>query len=296
MLKTALIAHGRLRDNKLVQDVAAYIGVEPTYTDRKGHAIDLAFDVDADVDLIIAAGGDGTVSEVANGIMMRGVANRPAMLVVPLGTGNDVARTTHTSSEYADILRSLDQMTIRNWDVLQIEYTDTKGVRRTRYSINVASIGLGGHVTQIFNDTLRKLPGHVGYFFAIIKAMLTTKPVRVSIETDTGEVHRFNSLSLCLCNAPWFGGGIGIAPGAIVDDGVFDITVVGDVSALTYLRFLPALKAARDIPDKRITKLRATACNVETASPMPLEVEGEFIGYSPLSVKLLPLSLRIVVA
>ena len=229
MAHTIIIAHGRQRDSPLIASAAKELGADVMFTEHRGHAIDIARDVGSAAETLIVAGGDGTLNEVVNGVMMVDQSDRPRLKLLPLGTGNDTSRTLSQKSGW--------------WDV--IEATIGEGASRsTRYCVNISDVGLGGAVVQRYTDRLRTLPGQLGYMIAIVRSLLQVKAQNVVVTID-GESRSTRSLMTCVCNGAWFGGAVGIAPDADPSDGVAEVVIVGDVSVLTYARFLPRLKRGK---------------------------------------------------
>ena len=103
-------------------------------------------------------------------------------------------------------------------------------------------------------------------------------------------------LMACLCNSRWFGAGLGIAPLADPSDGLMDITLVGKVSPLTYLRYLPRLLRGKPIHDSRVEYLKTRAVVIESAESLPVEIDGEFVGFGPVTAQVVPSAIRFIVA
>ena len=147
------------------------------------------------------------------------------------------------------------------------------------------SIGLGGRVAQLFNDRMRKLPGHLGYMAAIVKGFSTYRALASTLSITNGtKVQRISTerLLTAVCNSRYFGSGLGIAPDANPSDGLINVTDVGAVSVLHYIRHLPGLRKARRLPDDRINYHRATECALESEHQIPIEIDGDYVGTTPI--------------
>ena len=292
--RTAIIVHGRFRGQRLVESVAERLGTTPFFTDRPRHAEILAATLHPDVQTVVVAGGDGTVHEVVNGLMQRKPEHRPRIAILPMGTGNDVARALQIRSSSKNLFLRLQNQHPVAWDVLRLTFTNLEGEQESRYCINVADVGFGGEVTRLYSDQLRAVPFGLGYLVASFRGFMRAKPASVTVQAS-GLTRQLTSLMVVLANSKWFGSGIGIAPQADPADGLIDVTIVGDVSTPTYIRFLPRLLKAKSISDPRIEYLRSTSVDVTALTDMPLEIDGEYCGHTPLQAEVVPLAVKFLV-
>lgn len=263
-------------------------------TQHQHHAEELAAALPADASLLVVAGGDGTLSEVVNGLMSRPPQQRPPVLLVPGGSGNDVARMLGLQRTLADIERRLFQPGYHAWDVIKASLTDPSQQQRTRYGINVLSTGITAEVLSIFNRMMRRLPPDVGYAAAGVLALsrYRAKPMQIIID----EVNQSGSpLLVAVANSRWFGSGIGIAPHAVPDDGVLNLTIANNIGALGFVSLLPALRTGAVITDDRIRYSTGRCVQIRTPSPLGIEMDGEFIGFTPLTVEVIPKAIRLVI-
>jgi diacylglycerol kinase (ATP) len=271
------IAHGRLRSNTTLLEYCRQRGADLLFTEGRHHAEELAAQHGVEASTLIAAGGDGTVHEVVNGVMRLVESARPTIDILPLGTGNDTVRSLTEEPTLCDVLR--------------LTYSDIQGRPSTRFCMNVADVGLGGHVVQRYSDALRKLPGGSGYSVAIIRGLLSARPQHMLLRWTMDDVHHETEgriMMAAIANGRWFGSGLGISPQADMTDASMNLTLVGDVSVATYLRYLPALRRGRMIDDVRVRYSSAQTLSIETDRPVPLEIDGEYVGTSPVSVLVMP--------
>lgn len=290
-MKTILICHGRLRSHPLVCKVVSEYAAELLCTTRTRHACDLASSIDERSDILLVAGGDGTLHEVIDGMMQRPVESRPPILLIPLGSGNDTARMIGARATLADIQRRISAQQAKDWDVLEC----TIGAEQvTRYCTNVLDVGFGGEVARRYTNGLRKLPARLGYVTATLQGFVSSKARRMSVRIDDVLIDD-EMLLTAVANSKWFGSGIGIAPLAKPDDGILDITVVKNVGPLTYARFLPDLMRGVPIRDPRIHYHSGRECMITTNEPLPIEIDGEFVGFTPIMVKVHHKAVRLLV-
>lgn len=293
MAPTVVIAHGwmgkRAAAAKALCDRLQQVGRQHhlEHTQYQGHAIELARRAVVDgARHIIAVGGDGTVNEVVHGMLLADAPRGGAdMSIIPCGSGNDVARILRLRSiHHAIDIATSESADVVPADVLDIRYRAYDGSMQQRYCINVADVGLGGNVARIRDQRLRKLPGPLGYMLGIVAGMLSTTQQQVEITLD-GVTRRERVLTVCIANNTWFGGGLGIAPDASWTDGMADVVTIGDVSIPAYVAHLPGLRAARRLQDDRISYGRASTVSVtHVDEPLPLEIDGEYLGTTPIHV------------
>lgn len=286
-----MICHGARSGHALVEYVVRNYGAVLQCTAYHRHARELACDLPESTDVLVVAGGDGTLHEVVDGLMQRGPELRPPILLLPLGSGNDTARMIGAKASIHDIQRRLAKITHHEWDVLEC----TVGTDRDRrYCTNVLDVGFGGNVAERFNSTFRKLPAGIGYVAATLRTFVSARAQNTTVTTDDAEFCA-PMLMAVVANSKWFGSGIGIAPYARPHDGVADLTLITNVGVLTYLRFLPQLIKGSVISDQRIQYLKSRQVVITTSKPLPIEIDGEFVGHTPLRVIVRKNSIRLLV-
>jgi len=275
------------------------------FTERGGEAVEIAErESRAGRSFIIACGGDGTVSEVANGILRAGEgADSGAELgVMPSGTGGDFRRTLRVPSRAADAARRLREGKTRVLDAGRVKFFNSRGEEESRFFVNVASFGMGGEVIRRVKSreglpagAARLLGGKLSFAAAALQSALTFEkpPVRVSL--DGGAETRLTVANFCVANARYFGGGMKIAPTAKLDDGLFDVVAVGDVSAAkvltnSYRLYLGTHLGMNEVNHARARKVHARAAG---GGEVKLEVDGELVGRLPAEFEILPGALRV---
>src|SRR5437588_221010 len=208
---------------------------EVVFTKRGGEAIEIAErEARAGRRLIVACGGDGTVNEVANGILRAGTEAELGLL--PSGTGGDFRRTLKIPTRTADAARRLRDGVTRTLDAGRVTFLDERGEEETRFFVNVASFGMGGDVIRRVKEggalppiASRLLGGKLSFAAAVLRTTLAFEKPAVRVTLDGGREAQLTVTQLCGANARYFGGGMKIAPGAKLDDGLFDVVAVGDM-------------------------------------------------------------------
>jgi YegS/Rv2252/BmrU family lipid kinase len=249
-------------------------------------------------EMIVAMGGDGTINEVANGFFDGDqVVNPEAIMgVVPAGTGGDFRRTLaipKTVSEAAKVLRGRG---VRRIDVGRLEYTAAGGARAVRRFINIASFGISGVVDELVNRSRKGFGGRVAFAAATLRAAWSYRNQRVRLACDGEAGQELTVQNVAVANGQYFGGGMRIAPDARLDDGVFDVVVIGDLGFSELLRSGHRVYRGTHLGMPKITHRRASRVAASPASPgerVLLDVDGENPGMLPATFTLEPRALRI---
>jgi YegS/Rv2252/BmrU family lipid kinase len=286
----------------VASDVRRHFGAfEVAFTGRGGEASEIAErEARAGRRLVIACGGDGTISEVANGILS---ADSGAELgLLPSGTGGDFRRTLGVPARTADAARTLREGATRVMDAGRVSFVNGRGVTESRFFVNVASFGMGGDVINRVKSraglpagAARLLGGKASFAAAALQAALTFEKPAVRVSLDGGAGSRITVANFCVANARYFGGGMKIAPTAKVDDGLFDVVAVGDVSALTVLANSYRLYLGTHLGMQEVRHARARRVRAEPAAAheVKLELDGELVGRLPAEFEILPAALRV---
>src|SRR5688572_4919501 len=220
---------------QIASDLRAQFGpFQVLFTKQRGDAAALAGGAARDgAKLIIACGGDGTISEVANGILSAG--KDVELGILPSGTGGDFRRTLEIpvqSRAAARILRTGRTVRI---DVGRISFKDHDGNEEMRYFLGVASCGMSTKVIE------RVKADGASFAAALLQTALRTAPIRLVVQLDDSHERHLVVANLCVANARYFGGGMKIAPNAKLTDGKFDIVSIGDIGAARILANAPRL-------------------------------------------------------
>jgi YegS/Rv2252/BmrU family lipid kinase len=252
---------------------------------------------------IIACGGDGTIHEVANGILESGSDGELGIL--PSGTGGDFRRTLHIPTTSRDAALALRTGRTRRIDVGRITYTNNDGEREQRYFPGVASAGMGGAVIEEIkaeNSTwlpapaTRILGGKLSFAAATLRTAMSFEKPTISISLDDKEAHTLKVVNLCIANARYFGGGMKIAPHARLDDGLLDVIAIGDLHRAMILTRAPRIYQGTHLSMEMVHHATARRITVDPASLneiVKVEVDGELAGRLPARFEIVPGALRV---
>jgi len=278
----------RLRDRFPVDGTESRV----LFTSEPGAAVQLARDAAREYDAVVAVGGDGTVFEVASGLLLSGVAH-PVLGIVPVGTGNDTARLCGIDSPVQG-MEALHGTRSRRLDVVRIE-CQAPGAPVVRYSLLYGAVGLIGAVVKQTTPLVKKIFGQrLAYPVGAARAILSYRapPMRVTCDGQTWE-KRF--LLVCASNAELSGGGMRLAPGARMDDGLLNLNVCEEVGRAAAIGLLWRISRGRQFSHPKLRYFTARKMTVESESPLEVQADGETIGHTPARIEVLPQGLEVLV-
>lgn len=255
-------------------------------TKHQEHAIELGAEaVSQNPFGVLAAGGDGTMNQVLNGLFSANSKVLPQFGIIPLGTGNDFARLANVQATGESVVKRIQSGT-KPTDIGKVE-CQRDGKLVTRYFINVASLGMGPAVVHELFNSNRALGRDLTYLKAILKVFFTHPLDEIEVKADNW-MWRDKSRVVAIANGQSFGGGIFIAPDARPDDGKLSTFIAGNVPLAKFLVVLQQVKMRMKAKDARIQYNEAA--NVTLTSPHTcwIETEGELAGILPAKIEILP--------
>jgi diacylglycerol kinase (ATP) len=267
--------------------LAARPDAELCVTRRRGDAEAWAGDAArAGRDRVVAVGGDGTVQEVINGLLAVG---RSAQLgVVPVGTGNDLARSLGLPAEAGSAWRIAVGRATRPTDVALAQ----NGAGSARWFASAGGIGFDAQVAAAMAGRRGWLAGRAGYLVTTLVELRRFNNCRLRLLLDGAELER-DVLFVAIANGAYYGGGMRIAPDARPDDGLLEVCVVGDISRLTALRELPNLYRGTHVRNPSVSMHRAARIEVEGSGSTRVHLDGEPFGTLPLAISISPGALEV---
>jgi len=293
-------ANGRAGRNRSQIDAALRARLpyafDVVYTERQGHATQLARDAAPRCERIVVLGGDGTLNEVVNGLIEGDAPVNPFLTlgIIRYGTGGDFARGLGIPAKLDPAIDRLAGGAIREVDIGKVTYRTPDGEEAVRYFINEAEIGMGAAVCEAVNRNSKGLGGSLSFMRAILTTMLAYRDqtVRMSFGGAPAETLLINNV--WLANGAYSGGGIRSAPRARLDDGLLDIVIVKSSNAFQKLLGLPALRSGAFVKSKNVEYRTAGRVEAESDAPVPIEVEGEPIGVLPAVFEVIGPRLRVI--
>ncbi len=246
------------------------------------------------VERIVVAGGDGTISETASGLLEAGLADEVQLGLLPLGTGGDLLRSVGAPRDLAAAVRALALGKTRRIDTGRLRYRDPDGAERRVSFVNVASFGISGLVDDLVNRAPKWLGGTASFGVGTLRALARHRSEPVRLELDGELVHDGPASLIAVANGGCFGGGMRIAPGARPDDGWLEVVVVPGLGRLRLLANFPSIYRGRhvDHPDVVHRRARRVVADAEPGRVL-LDVDGEALGSLPAEIEILPASLTL---
>lgn len=257
-------------------------------TEFIGHGITLAKEACSNSDCIVAAGGDGTVNEVVNGILSSEIPKeeRPFLAHFPCGSANDYARTVFITKDIENLIDLLRKQHTHSIDVGLVHYTDEEGNPLSRHFINVLDCGIGAEVVKRVNTSTKFLGVNFAFLRAITSSFLTYQKSTIICKTDKEEFSE-KVLTQVFAIGKYFGSGIYIAPDAKPDNGIFESITIGDVSFTDYARYLRKLKNGQRISHPKLWYRKCITAEVTPQEySCSIEADGEFLGYAPIRIEM----------
>lgn len=216
-------------------------------------------------DLVVVAGGDGTLNRVVNGLM--GAGSPPRLAIVPSGTANDFA--TGLGLPVDDVEACL-RIAMEGRQV-PVDIARVNG----RAFINTSVGGFGANATRDASDDVKRILGPLAYVLRGAREIADTSPENGSFRADGAEVYSGEFLFFAVANGPLTGGGTVIAPDADVGDGRLDLVVLKSMPRLELVRLLPAIRAGEHDEHPEVVYVQASELEVETEAHVPVNVDGE---------------------
>ncbi len=258
-------------------------------TENAGHATRLA--ARARVDLVVAAGGDGTVNEVVSGLL-KNPQGTATLAILPTGTGNDVARLLGVRA-LPVALAALAGNAVTSWDVIEISCRNDNAPV-CRHALLFAGAGFVGDVIRQTTPRVKAWCGPtlsyaVGFFRALARYRSCHLRVRGPGLTYDGPL-----LAALAANAPHAGGGgMRLGPGARMDDGAFDVSLIGSVTRGEVARQFVRLTRGTHIHHRAVNYFPSAWLEIDAAQPLDVVADGELIGQTPARFDLRPGALRL---
>jgi YegS/Rv2252/BmrU family lipid kinase len=249
---------------------------ETRFSQHPGHLIELAGSaVDDGARLLVAIAGRDV-----------------ELATIPLGTGMDFVRTYGIPTRFDDAVRVIVGGETRTIDAGRVQYRTWGGETAQRWFANVGSVGMSGAVAQRANGMSKALGGRATFFYALTRVFLEWENTIVTVTLDE-EVRSGAMHDVIVANGLWHGGGMMLAPGAQPDDGMFDVVLIGDVSKLDFLTTAPKLYKGRHVGHPKVDVVRSARVHVDAAERLPIELDGEQVGTTPVTYEVVPAALRI---
>jgi len=269
-----------------------------SFTNGPMHAAKLTGQALSDgFDTIISCGGDGTNNEVLNGFLNKDGVPRfhnAALGFYPSGTGGDFRRTIRLPGDPDELTVYLKNGTRRAVDVGAMDFISPKGQHISRFFLNIMSFGIGGMVDHYVNIVPKVLGGKASFFIGTLRAMLKYHNLPVRLILDGNVVYDGPARLIAVANGRFFGGGMMVAPNALVDDGLMDVVVLKDMSSIDFIRLSRRIYSGSHIGHPLIDVFQAKTISAVGSRPMLIDMDGEEAGSTPISARCVHKAMNII--
>lgn len=230
--------------------------------------------------IVAAAGGDGTLGEVLNGLV-----NSVCKLgVIPFGTGNDFARHIGIGTDRQRAVQALLRGVPTPIDI---------GRTQGRWFLNVAGCGFDAVVAERVNRGFRRLRGTAAYIAAVVQTLFKFKAAKMKVTLD-GEILELRAMMCSIANTRSYGGGMLIAPEARLQDGLFDLCLLAEAGKMEFLMAFPRVFKGTHTTHPKVTMRRARCIQIESDPPMPVLVDGDVVGTTPAEFIVFPGAIEVM--
>ncbi len=250
------------------------------FTQSRGHAIELALNaVRQEVDFVFAVGGDGTVNEVAQGLM----GSEVAMGILPKGSGNGLARHLGMPMAFKKSLAILQYHHVQKIDTILIN---------EKLSVNVSGIGFDGHIASLFANRIKR--GLAGYAKLVLKEFLDFKSFAATVQVN-GNSFQANPFVIAVANSSQFGNNARVAPQASVCDQLIDVCLINKVPGWQAAGFAAKMFTGNLAQSRFVEIIKTDRLSIQLNQPMAYHIDGEAMpASSSFQIKIQPNSLNVL--
>jgi YegS/Rv2252/BmrU family lipid kinase len=242
--------------------------------------------VRAGFERLIVAGGDGTLSEVATGLLGAGLGAYVRVGVLPFGTGGDFVRTLGVPRDVERAIACIAEGKVRRVDASRITLQEA-GRERVCYGVNITSIGISALVVTLAERSPRIVGGSGAFLLGTLRAILRYRSLPVTLRVDGVVVHEGPLILATAASGRWFGGGMLVCPQAYCDDGRLDAVVVAGLSKAQLLTRLYGIYRGTHLKDPAVRSYRGRVIEALGPPEVRLEVDGEPLGALPVRIEVL---------
>ena len=263
-----------------------------------GHAVNLTKTALNDgYKTIMAVGGDGTVNEIVNGFYQDGqLINQEAVLLVfSQGTGSDYIKSLGLNKSIETVINIYKKYE-RKWvDIGKMKYLNFDEKEVERYFVNEADVGIGGETVEYVNRSSKLMGGLLTYLIGAIRTVVKydNKDMKLTIDGEVIKEGLINSVMVSL--GKYFAGGMPIAPQAVIDDGLFDIVILGNLTKLETLLNLYKAYRGTHIDYHKIDYLKGKEIKIDSKDRVLIDIDGESAGLLPAEFKILKKAFPVLV-
>ena len=270
--------------------------VNLTFTEKKNDATIITREAIArGAGMMIAVGGDGTINEVVNGFFREDGPINPSceLGIINCGTGGGYARTLGIPKDLEQQIDLVLRPGSMDLDIGRISYQDFSGSPSTRLFVNECQVGIGSKVASAVGKNYKIFGGTLAFgIMATVQAILI-KPVPLNLWYDDEPVRKLSLIGLVVGNGIECAGGMKLTPDAKLNDGLFDVLSMHEMSTIQRLLNLSKVYSGAHILSPYFSVKRCKTIKIVSDNKVTLEADGEVLGYSPFEISILPSAIRI---
>jgi diacylglycerol kinase (ATP) len=288
-VKTCIICNpgaGKVEDRESIQaELEQFPSAQIHFTNGQGDATRLAHSAaNEGYELVIAAGGDGTLNEVINGIAPH--ADRVRAGLIPLGTGNDCARMLDLPTSVPDCVALLREGHVRPIDLVRVTSDEV------RYFLNVSAGGFSGTVNEKMTPEIKQSWGPLAYVRCAAEALPELRAYETEVTLDDMTTLTLDLYNVVIANGRYVAGGTLIAPEAAIDDGQLDVILIPQNEGANLALLAAQIAMGNHLTSDSIVFRRAAKVSVKSIPGMWFNVDGELVGNEPAVFEVLPKALQ----
>jgi diacylglycerol kinase (ATP) len=238
-------------------------------------------------ELIVVAGGDGTLNEVVNGIFERNSQGRVG--IIPLGTGNDFARSINLPASSDDCLEVIARGQTKPIDLVRVTSD------QVRYFVNVSAGGFSGLVDEKLTPEIKKTWGPLAYLRSAAAALPELRAYKTKIAFDETETIEMDLYNVIIGNGRYVAGGIPVAPEAILNDGLIDVVLIPEKPKAELAVLVAQILLGKHLASETIVYRRAAQVDVNSKPGMWFNVDGELVGNEPALFEVMPEAIKFII-
>lgn len=244
--------------------------------------------IDSGATRVIAAGGDGTISEVVRGMMA--AKGQATLGIFPMGTGNDLARTLAIPDDPEEAIKCLETGSVRSIDVIRVT-----SAGRVTHAVNACAGGFSGQVDERISSDLKSTWGPLAYLLGAASTLPDLTHFETTLEWDDGSVESIHALNVIVANGRTVGGGKRVAPLANPEDGLLDVVTVEVASVPRLAEVAARLLAGNYLDSELVHFRRARRLRVSSEPGMSFNVDGDLFTREPVVFEVLPKAINVIV-
>lgn len=289
------------RDWQEILDLLVSNGVEvdASFTEHKYHAIELTYSaIERGYRKIISVGGDGTIHEVANGIMLQKFVPPTdiSVGVIPVGTGNDWGKMYDVPTDYSLATKNIATGREFLQDVGKVTFVDHEGKESSCYFANNSGVGMSAAInSKVCQMKGKGRNGKLAYMTSMGKSILSYSPTNMKIWIDDKLVKEDVMLNVTTGMGRYNGGGIMPLPEAVSDDGLFEIMTIDNIPKGRIVMNFPNLYNGKILTVKGINGYKGRKVRVESIPAIQVESDGEMLGTTPAEYELIEKTLKVII-